>query len=155
MADGAYASLKLLHRCRSLSRPVAFITRLRLDAALYEPAPARRPGQIGRPRLKGERLPNLSVVAEAANTVWKLTTITNWYGERERRVEIASKTAVWYSTGLFAVPVRWVLVRDPQGDFKTQALLLCVPTLEPRSAQEDPLLVCYALAVGSDLSGDA
>src|SRR5215217_6339377 len=64
VADGAYASLKLLDRCRGLSRPVAFITRLRLDAALYEPAPPRRPGQIGRPRLKGDRLPNLSVVAE-------------------------------------------------------------------------------------------
>ena len=123
VADGAYASLKLLDRCRSLSRPVAFITRLRMDAALYAPAPARRPGQIGRPRLKGERLPNLSVVAEAANTVWKLTTITNWYGEMERMVEIASETAVWYSTGLFAVPVRWVLIRDPRGEFKTQALL--------------------------------
>ncbi len=123
VADGAYASLKLLDRCRSLSRPVAFITRLRLDAALYEPAPTRRPGQIGRPRLKGERLPNLSVVAEAPNTVWKLTTIANWYGERERMVEIASETAVWYSTGLFAVPVRWVLIRDPQEEFKTQALL--------------------------------
>jgi DDE superfamily endonuclease len=123
VADGAYASLKLLDRCRSLSKPVTFITRLRLDAALYAPAPARRPGQIGRPRLKGERRPNLSVVAEAANTVWKLTTITNWYGERERMVEIASATAVWYSTGLFAVPVRWVMVRDPRGEFKTQALL--------------------------------
>jgi hypothetical protein len=123
VADGAYASLKLLDRCRSLSRPVAFITRLRLDAALYARAPARRPGQIGRPRLKGERLPNLCVVAEAANTVWKLTTITNWYGERERMVEIASEKAVWYSTGLFAVPVRWVMVRDPRAEFKTQALL--------------------------------
>jgi DDE superfamily endonuclease len=123
VADGAYASLKLLDRCRSLSKPVAFITRLRLDAALYEPAPPRRPGQIGRPRLKGERLPNLSVVAEDPTTVWKPTTIANWYGEREREVEIASKTAVWYSTGLFAVPVRWVLLRDPQGEFKTQALL--------------------------------
>ncbi len=41
-------------------------------------------------------------------------------------VESASETAVWYSsTGLFAVPVRWVLIRDPRGDFKTQALLLC------------------------------
>jgi hypothetical protein len=30
---------------------------------------------------------------------------------------------VWYSTGLFAVPLRWVLLRDPQGEFKTQALL--------------------------------
>jgi hypothetical protein len=97
VADSTYASLKLLFRCRSLSRPVTFITRLRLDAALYEPAPARRSGQIGRPRLKGERLPNLSVVAEDPATVWKLTTIANWYGERERMVEIASETAVWYS----------------------------------------------------------
>ena len=38
-------------------------------------------------------------------------------------VEIASETAVWYSTGLFAVPLRWVLIRDPEGEFKTQALL--------------------------------
>src|ERR671932_1603515 len=123
VADSNYASLKLLFRCRSLSRPVTFITRLRLDAALYEPAPPRRPGQIGRPRLKGERLPNLSMVAEDPDTVWKLTTIATCYGERERIVEIASETAVWYSTGLFAVPLRWVLVRDPHGEFKTQALL--------------------------------
>ena len=123
VADRAYASLKLLDRCRKLSKPIAFITRLRLDAALYEPAPPRKPGQIGRPRLKGERLPNLSEVAEDPATVWKLTTIANWYGSEDRRVEIASAKAVWYSTGLFAVPVRWVLIRDPQGGFKTQALL--------------------------------
>jgi hypothetical protein len=81
VADRAYASLKLLFHCRSLSRPVTFITRLRLDAALYEPAPARRPGQRGRPRLKGERLPNLSVVAEDPST-WEPTTITNMVWER-------------------------------------------------------------------------
>src|SRR5215212_1929900 len=123
VADRAYATLKLLDRCRKLRNPITFITRLRLDAALYEPAPPRRPGQIGRPRIKGERLLNLSVVAEDPSTSWKPTTIANWYGERERMIEIASKTAVWYSTGLFAVPLRWVLVRDPQREFKTQALL--------------------------------
>jgi hypothetical protein len=114
VADRAYASLKLLERCRSLSNPITFITRLRLDAALYEPAPPRRPHQIGRPRLKGERLPNLSVVAEDPATVWELPTFANWYGSGERMVEVASETAVWYSTGLFAVPVRWVLIRDPR-----------------------------------------
>jgi hypothetical protein len=93
-----------------------------LDAALYEAARARRRGQIGRPRLKGERLPNLSEVAEAPKTVWEPTTIENWYGSEQRTVEIASQTAVWYSMGLPAVPVRWVLVRDPQKEFKTQAL---------------------------------
>jgi len=114
VADRAYASLKLLESCRKLSNPITFISRLRLDAALYEPAPPRRPRQIGRPRLKGERLPNLSEVAQETNTVWKPTKIANWYGSGERMVEIASKTAVWYSTGLPAVPVRWVLIRDPK-----------------------------------------
>jgi DDE superfamily endonuclease len=123
VADRAYAALKLLERCRKMRKPIAFITRLRLDAALYEPAPPRRPHQLGRPRLKGERLPNLSEVAEDPATVWKPITIANWYGSGEREVEIVSETAVWYSTGLFAVPLRWVLVRDPQGQFKTQALL--------------------------------
>jgi hypothetical protein len=123
VADRAYASLKLLDRCRRLRKPITFVTRLRLDAAIYEPAPPRCPGQIGRPRLKGERLPNLSEVAEDANTVWEPTTIANWYGSGGRTVEITSETAVWYSTGLFAVPVRWVLIRDPEGTFKPQALL--------------------------------
>jgi hypothetical protein len=122
VADGAYASLKLLFHCRSLSRPVTFITRLRLDAALYQPAPPRHPSQIGRPRLKGKRLPNLSMVVEDPATVWE-PFIASWYGQKERALEIASETAVWYSTGLFAVPLRWVLVRDPQNEFKTQALL--------------------------------
>src|SRR3954465_6648107 len=55
VADGGYASLKLLDRCRRLKKkPITFITRLRLDAALYEPAPPRRPHQMGRSRLKGD-----------------------------------------------------------------------------------------------------
>jgi hypothetical protein len=132
VADRAYASLKLLDLCRSLSNPITFVTRLRLDAALYKPAPPRRPHQIGRPRIKGERLPNLSEVAEAPNTVWKPTTIANWYGSEQRMVEIASETAVWYSTGLPAVPVRWVLVRDPQGEFKPQALLCTDLDADPK-----------------------
>src|SRR5215211_1717946 len=124
VADSAYASLQLLASCqRFLPRPVTFITRLRLDAALYDPAPPRRAGQLGRPRLKGERLPNLSVVAEDPGTAWAAATVDDWYGGGERTLEVASATAVWYSTGLPAVPIRWVLVRDPQGAFATQALL--------------------------------
>jgi hypothetical protein len=124
VADSAYASLRLLASCRRfLPRPVTFVTRLRLDAALYDPAPPRRAGQMGRPRLKGERLPTLAVVAEDPSTVWAAATVDDWYGSGERTVEVASATAVWYSTGLPAVPLRWVLVRDPQGEFATQALL--------------------------------
>jgi DDE superfamily endonuclease len=132
VADRAYASLKLLERCRKLSDPITFVTRLRLDAALYEPAPPRRPHQIRRPRIKGERLPNLSVVAQNPATAWEPTKIANWYGSSERGVEIASETAVWYSTGLPAVPIRWVLIRDPEGGFEPQALLCTDLKADPR-----------------------
>jgi len=123
VADGGYASLKLLDRCRRLSNPITFITRLRLDAALYKPAQPRYPGQMGRTRLKGERLANLSAVAEDPATAWTSITVSDWYGGKERIVEVASATAVWYSTGLPPVPLRWVLIRDPEEEFETQALL--------------------------------
>src|SRR4030095_12330243 len=95
--------------------PTPSAPRLRRAAPPYEPAPPRRPHQIGRPRLKGERMPNLSVVTEDPATVWEPTTLANWSGSEDRTVEVASQTAVWYSTGLFAVPIRWVLIRDPEG----------------------------------------
>src|SRR5215217_7440923 len=123
VADGGYASLKLLDRCRHLKNPIAFITRLRLDAALYEPPPPRKPGQMGRPRLKGSRLPNLSRVVEDPKTAWMPISVSDWYGAARRTVEIVSESAIWYSTGLPAVPVRWVLIRVPQEAFETQALL--------------------------------
>jgi hypothetical protein len=132
VADRSYASLKLLDRCHKLRNPITFITRLRLDAALYEPAPPRRPHQMGRPRLKGERLPNLSVIADDPSTVWRTITVSNWYGKEERSVEMVSATAVWHSTGLPAVPLRWVLMRDPQGEFTTQALLCTDLNADPK-----------------------
>jgi DDE superfamily endonuclease len=110
VADRAYASLKLLESCRKLRNPITFITRLRLDAALYERGSTTTSPSDREAAPKGERLPNLSVVSEDPNTVWEPTKIANWYGSGERVVEVASETAVWYSTGLFAVPVRWVLI---------------------------------------------
>ncbi len=76
-------------------------------------------------------------MAEDPNTVWEPTTIANWYGSGDRMVEISSATAVWYSTGLFAVPLRWVLVRDPQAEFKTQALLCTDLEADPQK------IVCW------------
>jgi DDE superfamily endonuclease len=90
VADGGYAALKLLDRCRRLSEPITFITCLRLDAALYEPAPPRHSDQIGRPRLKGDRLPNLSVLAQDPTTDWAPITLNNWYANSKRIIEIVS-----------------------------------------------------------------
>jgi len=49
--------------------------------------------------------------------------VPSWYGANERTVEIASSTAAWRHGGRPIVPIRWVLVRDPEYRFASQALL--------------------------------
>src|SRR5918992_2840344 len=90
VTDSSFAVITLLWRVRHLPHPVAWITRLRLDAALYEPAPPRQPRQTGRPRLKGKRLPTLAHVLRDAATSWQTVTVRGWYGEMERVVELVS-----------------------------------------------------------------
>jgi hypothetical protein len=120
VADSSFAALELLAAVR---REMTVITRLRLDAALYEPAPVRQPRQKGRPRLKGVRLPTLEAVLKSEQTRWSQQRVAGWYGGTARVVEVATHTAVWYHTGQPPVPIRWVLVRDPAEKFKPQALL--------------------------------
>lgn len=137
VADSSYAALELLDRCRQLR--VAMVTRLRLDAALYEPAPEREAGTIGRPRKKGKRLPTLKERLADPQTVWERATVSRWYGGEEREVEIASGTAVWYHTGQPVVPLRWVLVRPVEGSgepFEPQALLSTDPEIDPAQIVE-------------------
>jgi DDE superfamily endonuclease len=127
VADGGYAVLELLAFCVRLSAEragsVAFVTRLRLDAALYEPAPQRKPGQKGAPRKKGKRLPTLQQVLDDKKTAWTPITVARWYSQSQREIEIVSATCVWYHSAKPVVPIRYVLIRDPQGKFAPQALL--------------------------------
>jgi len=131
VADSSFAAIELLGRMRRLKNPICMVTRFRLDAALYEPAPERRPGQNGRPRKKGARLPKLEQVLTDEKTAWQRVTINNWYGEGAREVDIVSNTAVWFHGGMPALPIRWVLIRDPKGKFKPQALLCTDLQIKP------------------------
>jgi hypothetical protein len=131
VADSTYAVLELLDGCAHLDPPVTMVTRLRLDAALYEPAPARAPGTLGRPRKKGKRLPTLEQVRDNPRTRWRKITVPRWYSQGARPVEIVSRTAVWYHSGKPVVPLRWVLIRDPRKKFATQALLCTDRQAEP------------------------
>jgi hypothetical protein len=105
-----------------LAKPITMVVRFRRDAALYDPAPPRAPTQKGRPRKKGKRRPTLLTVAADAETVWTRHLMRAWYGEVKRAIEFTSSTAVWFHHGQPALPIRWVIVRDPSGTFKTQAL---------------------------------
>jgi DDE superfamily endonuclease len=129
VADSTYAALEWLEAVRQVA---CVITRLRLDAALYDPAPPRQPRQNGRPRKKGKRLPTLAQVLADETTAWENVTIEAWYGEGNRAVEVTSATAVWYHTGKPVVPIRWVVIRDPAGGFEPQALLSTDLDLSPK-----------------------
>src|SRR3954466_6755206 len=135
VADSTYAALALLAACARLPNPVVVITRLRLDAALYDPVPDRPPGTVGRPRQKGARQPTLAERLQDPQTTWQALTV-RWYGGAERAIEVATATAVWYHRGRPPVALRWVLVRDPAGEFEPQALLCTDPTVSAQQIVE-------------------
>jgi hypothetical protein len=123
VGDGSYSVVELL--LAAIQQQITVVTRLRLDAGLYAPAPPKPPkgsGKTGRPRVKGKRLPTLFEVAADPNTEWTRVRVARWYSHKQREVEIISACCVWYNHGL-VVPIRFVLVRDPRGKFRTQALL--------------------------------
>jgi hypothetical protein len=129
VADGSYAVVAFLANLVRLP-VVTLVTRLRLDAALYDPAPARPAGKRGRPAVKGKRQPTLARRLADPTTVWQKCTVS-WYGGITRVVEIATGTALWYHPGISPVAIRWILVRDPEGKFASQAVLCTDQEADP------------------------
>jgi hypothetical protein len=122
VGDSGFAVLELLHAvCQTPN--ACLITRLRMDAELWNPAPVRKPGQNGRPRVKGARRPSPQQRLTDPKTPWTTMAVAHWYGGETRDVEIYTETCVWYKSGFHPVSLRWVLVRDPQGAYDPQAFL--------------------------------
>jgi hypothetical protein len=106
--DGAYATLA------RASLTCAHVTsRMQRNAALFEAPPARIPGQRGRPRKRGPRLPSPPGLAAAARPEgWKKVTL-NLRGKSAERL-VLSRRVLWY--GLLPEHlVLLVIVRDPAG----------------------------------------
>ena len=112
--DSAYAGRMLLEQ-----RPpnVQIVSRLRPDAALWATAPKRRPGQKGRPRRRGARLPTPQQVAARCRRWHPLTVAI--YG-RTVTTQVRTMRALWYAA-LRTQPVQIVLVRDPTGKRRDEA----------------------------------
>jgi hypothetical protein len=78
---------------------------------------------MGRPPQVGKRLPTLKELSANPYTPWQSVIVKNWYAHGDYTLQIASHTAVWYHTGLPALPSRWVLLKDPKAKFEPQALV--------------------------------
>ena len=129
VGDQSYSVVELGNAC--VKRGVRLVAPLRLDAALYEPAPPRVAGTNGRPRVKGARLPKLSAVLTDESTRWQRIRV-RWYDARRRELDVTSGSAVWYRIGKPPLPIRWVMVRDPRGELEVRAYFSTRPSDTPR-----------------------
>jgi hypothetical protein len=115
LGDGGYASHELARFCHRHRRHATLVSRYYRNANLYAP-PSRRRG-IGRPRLKGRKLPSPQRVVERRRRT--LATV-DWYGGGRRRIQFVSDTGRWYKGGQGLVPVRWVFVHDLTGTHRDE-----------------------------------
>lgn len=131
VGDGSYAAVALVQRCQRLKQPVKLVSRLRLDATLHGfpgPQPKSKPGP--KPK-KGARQPSLAARLVDPNTYWRTMKIA-WYGGDEKEIECVTGVCLWYRRGFDPVPLRWVLVRCPQGSFKPEAFFCSDTAVPPR-----------------------
>lgn len=125
LGDGSYAVRELLATTRSY---VTWIVRFRLDARLHDFPPPYIQGQMGRPPEKGKRQSSLEDRLSDPNTKWQQVRFSTWYDEENKLMKIATGTSLWYRSGEPLVPIRWVLVRDPEG--KLDPIVIACTDLE-------------------------
>jgi hypothetical protein len=125
VGDGAYVNAALLQ-----GRPenLQGIGPLHGKAALSERPAPRRPQQKGASRKKGDRLPNpKALIEDTATYPAELVTITFPKQTRQLRVQVI-RDVLWYR-GCKTDPVAVVLVRDPAGQWRDEALVVTDPTV--------------------------
>ena len=110
VGDGAYACMDLAITC--VARGVALISRLRLDAQLFD-FPVFEKKKLGRKPIKGQRI-CLKELLKDATKIWCKETVF-WYGGETRDVEYLSLTCLWYQAGKPPVRLRVILVKTPEG----------------------------------------
>lgn len=111
LGDGAYACMALAKTCKQ--RNVTFISRLRLDAQLFEFPKEIPKGKRGRKPVKGTRIQLKQLLTDSQQT-WQSLTV-QWYGGVEKIIECISFDALWYHAGEAPMPLRIVLVKTPGG----------------------------------------
>jgi len=119
LGDGSYACVHLGWEC--LSAQATLITRLRLDARLFAFPEPVAPGRRGPKPKKGDALAKLSTRVDEARDHGEEVTV-QWYGH-PKRLRVLSAVCLWHRSSWPPLPIRWVLVADPEGKLPTQAFL--------------------------------
>ena len=117
-ADGGFANARFALEC--LKHSVSLITRLRVDARLFDfPEIVTGPG---RPAKKGKRLLLPRKMFETEDSHWSRKKI-KWYGGIFKEIDYITTTCLWHVVGYEPVPIRLVLLRDPEEKYESVALM--------------------------------
>jgi hypothetical protein len=112
VGDGSYAAIVLVQRCQRLKKPVKLVSRLRLDARLFDfPAPQPKSKRGPKPK-KGARQTKLSQRLADPQTKWQQLKVI-LYG-KDHFIEFVTGVSLWHTPGQNPVAIRWVLVRCPE-----------------------------------------
>jgi len=133
VGDGGFAAAQLAWDC--IRRGVTLVSRLKMNARLFDFPPERTPGKRGRIALKGRKLVNFKQMLAMENLPWKEVEITGYSGVR-RKVRFISTTCMWGAEGATPVPIRWVLVIDPTGKMDPLPLMSTDPLMTPKQMLE-------------------
>jgi hypothetical protein len=137
VGDGAYACIELGHHCRK--HGVTLISRLRLDVNLYEFPEPPRPGKRGRKPIKGNPIAKLKDIAKGARHNGIESGIKG-YGGKKKSIQYLSGVNLWYKAGEVPLPVRWVLVIDPDNPDRPEAFFSTDTEMSPEQIVEHVVL---------------
>jgi hypothetical protein len=130
IVDAAYMTGAVV---RGRPRNVDLVGRSRLDAALYAPPPKRRHGQMGRPRVRGRKLPSPAKLAARLDVGWRRMQVTV-YGKTVL-VRVLLINALWYKVARSEL-VRLVVVRGFPGHDDDDVFACTDATLDPATIIE-------------------
>jgi hypothetical protein len=128
VGDGGFAAGQLAIDC--IRAGVALVTRLKMNASLFDFPPERVSGKRGRPPRKGQKLKNFKQMLFLEQLPWQTAEVMS-YGSIKRTVRFVSTTCMWGADGVIPVTIRWVLVTDPAGKLDPLPLMSTDPSLSP------------------------
>jgi len=123
VGDGEYSCRTVV---RGLPGRVVYVGRMGMDAALFA-EPGEYSGK-GRPRKKGDRLPNPAQLAADSSRPWKRLTVAI-YG-RQVEIDVKTQRCLWYRVGATRL-MRMIVTRDPKGRIECRAFFSTDPRMSP------------------------
>lgn len=124
--DGSFATFDLFISGKKME--VNLIARMKLTARLFDFPAKDRPSNIPGPKPDiGKRLKSMVLVLADPATKWTKVVFSEWYGKKKKKMMVTSGIAIWYKSKTVMVEVKWVLIKDPEGELDP-VLLACTDT---------------------------